>query len=127
MERSKWRYAFAVAVFAASLIPASVLAESVVDAGVQPAKVVEPLIPAFGPLVDDQGLEDQRGKQDDAVFNDMRSKASVYQNSTNNVSTGDNSINGTALSNANGMPIVVQNSGNNVVIQNSTILNLQLK
>lgn len=127
MERSNWRYAFAVAVFAASLIPASALAESVVDAGVQPAKAVEPLVPAFGPLVDDQALEDQRGKQDDAVFNDMRSKASVYQNSTNNVSTGDNSINGTALSNANGMPIVVQNSGNNVVIQNSTILNLQLK
>jgi hypothetical protein len=127
MGRSNWRCALATAVLAASLIPAAAMAESAADGSVQPAKEVEPLVPAFGPVLDDQGLEDQRGKQDDAVFNDMRSKASVYQNSTNNVSTGDNSINGTALSNANGMPIVVQNSGNNVVIQNSTILNLQLK
>jgi hypothetical protein len=127
MERSKWRYACAVAVFAASLIPAAAMAESAGDASIRPLKEVEPVVPAFGRSVGDEALEDQRGKQDDAVFNDMKSKASVYQNSTNNVSTGDNSINGAAFTNTNGMPIVVQNSGNNVVIQNSTILNLQLK
>jgi hypothetical protein len=127
MKRSDWRYAVGVALLAAGLAPAGVLAESGGEDGSATAKAVEPRIPGFGAAVDERALEDQRGGQDDAYFNDMRSKAQVYQTSTSNVSTGDNTINGGAFANANGLPIVVQNSGNNVVIQNSTILNLQLK
>ena len=127
MERSDWRCALAVALIAASLIPAGALADSPADASERPEKVVSPQLPMLGRVADEQALDVQRGGQDDAYFNDMRSKAQVYQTSTSNVSTGDNTINGGAFTNANGLPIVVQNSGNNVVIQNSTILNLQLK
>jgi hypothetical protein len=127
MKRSDWRYALRVALIAALLAPAGALAESGGDEGARAAKAVEPRIPGFGAAVDESALEGQRGGQDDAYFNDMRSRAQVYQTSTSNVSTGDNTINGGAFANANGLPIVVQNSGNNVVIQNSTILNLQLK
>ena len=127
MERSDWRCALAVTLIAASLIPAGALADSPADASERPAKEVSPQLPALGPVADEQVLESQRGGQDDAYFNDMRSKAQVYNTSTTNVSTGDNTINGAAFTGTNGLPIVVQNSGNNVVIQNSTILNLQLK
>jgi hypothetical protein len=128
MGRSNWRYALAIAVIAASLAPVTASAESSDDeTDVRPVKVVEPRLPGFGAAVEDQALEVQRGGQDDAYFNDLRTKAQVYQTSTSNVSTGDNTINGGAFTNSNGMPVVVQNSGNNVVIQNATILNLQVK
>ena len=38
-----------------------------------------------------------------------------------------NSIDGGALANASGVPIVIQNSGANVLIQNATIINLQMR
>ena len=44
-----------------------------------------------------------------------------------NVTTGANFITDGAFSNAGGVPMVVQNTGNNVLIQNSTILNIQVK
>ena len=39
----------------------------------------------------------------------------------NNI-TGDNSVDGGAFAGAHGVPIVIQNSGNGVLIQNATIL-----
>jgi hypothetical protein len=83
--------------------------------------------PPLGRAVDEHQLASQRGGQDDAYINDMRSRASITNTSTTNVATGNNTITDGSFVNAPGMPIVVQNSGNNVVIQNSTILNLQLK
>lgn len=44
-----------------------------------------------------------------------------------NVATGNNSIAGGAFSNAFGLPIVIQNSGANVLIQNSTIVNVEFR
>jgi len=40
--------------------------------------------------------------------------------------TGTNIISADALSNASGIPTVIQNSGNNVIIQNATIVNLRM-
>ena len=40
--------------------------------------------------------------------------------------SGGNMISGTAFSNAAGLPTVIQNSGNNVLIQNSTIVNVRM-
>ena len=39
---------------------------------------------------------------------------------------GDNLINGDAFNNANGFLSTVQNTGNNVLIQNSTIINVSV-
>ena len=51
----------------------------------------------------------------------------VSNTSTENVSTGMNWIGGGAFGNAAGLPMVIQNSGNSVLIQNATVVNVQLQ
>lgn len=80
---------------------------------------------AFGNVLSDGELAAQRGG--DVHINQNNASATVEDNVANNVTTGNNTVSGNAFSNVNGVPMVVQNSGNNVVIQNSTILNLQLQ
>lgn len=80
----------------------------------------------FGaPLATDQ-LAALRGGTD-TVSNEAGLSGLVSGNSATHVSTGANIIDGAAFANASGIPIVIQNSGANVLIQNSTIVNLQLK
>lgn len=61
------------------------------------------------------------------ILNDMKLNGVVADNQASNLVTGNNTISEGAFSNAAGMPLVVQNSGNNVLIQNATIVNVQLK
>jgi hypothetical protein len=61
------------------------------------------------------------------VFNDAQLKGVVSNNVASNLTTGMNVISEGAFSGSSGLPLVVQNSGNNVLIQNSTIVNVQLK
>ena len=63
----------------------------------------------------------------DRVFNDNQLKGVVSDNHASNLTTGMNTISDGAFSGSAGMPTVIQNSGNNVLIQNSTIVNVQLK
>ncbi len=51
----------------------------------------------------------------------------VSDTSTENVSTGMNWIGGGSFGNAAGLPIVIQNSGNSVLIQNATVVNVQMQ
>ena len=51
----------------------------------------------------------------------------VDRNSATNVVSGDNSIDGGAFTGMTGFPMVIQNSGSNVLIQNSTIITLEVK
>ena len=67
----------------------------------------------------------RRGGTD--VFNDMQLKGVVADNRAINVSTGNNSITDGAFAASAGVPMVVQNSGNNVLIQNATIISVQVK
>lgn len=67
----------------------------------------------------------KRGGTD--VVNDARLRGVVTGNSATDLVTGSNFISDGAFTGASGLPIVIQNSGNNVLIQNSTIVNLQLK
>ncbi|NLD67816.1 MAG: hypothetical protein GX644_03275 [Limnobacter sp.] len=76
-------------------------------------------------MLSDGELAAQRGG--DVHINQNNATATVEDNVAQNVTTGNNTVSGNAFSNVNGVPMVVQNSGNNVVIQNSTILNLQLQ
>ncbi len=48
-------------------------------------------------------------------------------NSASNVLTGSNSIAAGSFANMSGLPLVVQNSGANVLIQNAVIINLQMQ
>lgn len=61
------------------------------------------------------------------TLNDIRLDGVVADNHAVNLATGSNTISDGAFANAAGLPLVVQNSGNNVLIQNATIVNLQLK
>lgn len=77
------------------------------------------------PVAQDQ-LDQLRGGTD-TVSNNANLNGVVTGNTAININTGSNIIDGGAFANSAGVPIVVQNSGSNVLIQNSTIINLQLK
>ena len=99
-----------------------------------PKAVVQPARPAQAPAkaslmgmapLSLQVLALRRGAAD--VFSDMQLKGVVSDNRAINVSTGNNLITEGSFAGAAGLPMVVQNTGNNVLIQNATILNIQLK
>ncbi len=75
--------------------------------------------------LDDRTLAVKRGGA--AALNDMKLKAVVADNSANQVVTGSNVISDGALAGAAGLPMVIQNTGNNVLIQNATIVNVHLQ
>ena len=82
-------------------------------------------IPGLGKPLSGANLENQRGGHDTQVINDMKVTGTVTDNTATRNVTGANNISN-AFSGASGLPIVVQNSGNNVLIQNATIVNLQM-
>lgn len=51
----------------------------------------------------------------------------VTGNQAVNVSSGQNQISGGAFSGMSGLPVVIQNSGSNVLIQSSTVVNVHLR
>jgi hypothetical protein len=63
----------------------------------------------------------------EVVNNDQKLNGVVSQNTAENLTSGANTISNGAFANASGIPIVIQNSGANVLIQNATVINLQIK
>jgi hypothetical protein len=57
----------------------------------------------------------------------MQLTGTVTNNAATNVVTGSNYITDGAFTNSAGFPTVIQNSGSNVLIQNATIVNLQMQ
>lgn len=81
----------------------------------------------FGaPAIGSERLDGLRGGSE-AVSNNIQLNGVVGANSAVNVTTGANTIADGAFANAAGLPMVIQNSGANVLIQNATVINLQLK
>ncbi len=70
-------------------------------------------------------LAGQRGGST-RVHNDMTLAGTTADNTASQVSTGHNAISAGAFANMSGMPVVIQNSGANVLIQSAVILNLQM-
>lgn len=70
-------------------------------------------------------LEKARGG-DAAMASEANLGGIVSNNSAINVVTGSNLID-SSFNNASGLPMVIQNSGANVLIQNATVINLQLR
>lgn len=79
----------------------------------------------FDAALSDDMLADQRGKAQ--VNNTNNLDAALYENSATDVVTGSNTVSDGSLTNNAGLATVIQNSGNNVLIQNAVILNLQLR
>ncbi|MBC7452339.1 MAG: hypothetical protein H7335_01265 [Massilia sp.] len=99
-----------------------------------PALALAPAPPSaprqFGAASDDALLGDARGGSDLASIDttlDTTLSGAVSGNSAINVQTGSNVIQGGSFANMSGIPIIVQNTGANVLIQNATVINLQLK
>lgn len=105
------------------LLPATVAAQTspTPDA---PVSVVRNVAFVAQP-VDSDTLASTRGGAE-VVNNDMNLHGVTAGNSARNVTTGDNTISAGSFANMNGLPTVIQNSGANVLIQNATILNLQM-
>ena len=81
----------------------------------------------FDQPVDQATLDSQRGgSQLVLVHNDMTLTGSTAGNMAEQVNTGSNAISAGAFANMSGIPVVIQNSGANVLIQNAVILNLQM-
>ncbi|MGB9989494.1 hypothetical protein [Pseudoduganella rhizocola] len=102
--------------------PATVLPVAALLQGMLPAR----LAAAPAGALPEQQLEAQRGGTD-RPWSDMKLGGTVSGNSATNVVTGANLISDGAFANANGLPMVIQNSGANVLIQNATIVNIQMK
>jgi len=63
----------------------------------------------------------------EVVVSDMRLHGTVADNSVNGALTGSNIVSEGAFASAAGIPTAIQNSGNAVLIQNATIVNIQFK
>lgn len=77
--------------------------------------------------INGEALATYRGGAEVSVVNDNRLNGVVGGNQAYNLSTGSNLISEGSFAGSSGFSTVIQNSGNNVLIQNSTIVNMQLK
>lgn len=84
------------------------------------------IVQGLGAPVSAQALSNHRGGH---IFQlgeaDLSARMSDNQASHN--ITGSNLVTSQAFSGSSGIPTVIQNSGNNVIIQNATVLNLQMQ
>lgn len=73
-------------------------------------------------------LDDERGREGVDMFtlNNMNIRATLSGNQANQNMSGYNSIDGGSFGQASGITSVIQNSGNNVVIQNATNVNVTI-
>lgn len=101
-------------------------AKHVIAQDVPVAQKGAPVFDGTAAALDPDQLALYRGGSD-TVNNDMQLSGIVGNNSAIDVVTGSNSIGGASFSNASGLPMVIQNSGANVLIQNATIINVQVK
>jgi hypothetical protein len=80
----------------------------------------------FGAAAEAARLDHTRGG-DGGIASDTRLSGTVTGNTATHVATGSNIIQSGSFANASGVPIVIQNTGANVLIQNATVINLQIK
>lgn len=79
----------------------------------------------FATPVDPAVLDTLRGGSQ-LVRNDITLTGTTADNTARNVTTGTNAISAGAFANMSGLPVVIQNSGANVLIQSAVILHLQM-
>ena len=77
-----------------------------------------------GELLSESELSKQSGQGGVMLTNAQLSNNVININSSGNLINGNNVLSDNALNNVNGITSVIQNSGNNVIIQNSMIVNV---
>lgn len=76
----------------------------------------------------EQDLDQQRAKGAGGVqLSNLGMHADLNNNLIDNSNTGGNAIDGSSFSSFTGFATVIQNSGNDVVIQNATIVNVTIE
>ena len=127
ITRFRWLI-FGAICASAAYWPLQVAADDAVEAAVEAAPAASAVVEMFGSAaVVSESLDDYRGGTDLVVLNDIKSDGMVRDNQASNLTTGNNWITEGSFTGAAGFPTVVQNSGNNVLIQNATIINLQVQ
>jgi hypothetical protein len=79
----------------------------------------------WGRNVDSKALARSSGGNE--VSETITLNGTVANNTVDHVLTGSNAIGNGAFNGAAGVPMVIQNTGNGVLIQNATILNVQFQ
>lgn len=80
----------------------------------------------LGAPVSESALSQYRGARD-ITFNLQNTEGQLYNNNATHTFSGANQVSDQAFSGSNGFSTVIQNSGNNVLIQNSTIVNVKMQ
>ena len=81
---------------------------------------------SWGEAVTSERLGRTSGK-DDTMHTEAVLGGTVGNNTAVNTVSGNNVIDSGSFANAQGLPMVIQNSGSNVLIQNATVINLRLQ
>lgn len=89
-------------------------------------KVAQRGAAVLGTAVSTAKLSGETGKGDSVSY-EARLNGVVSGNSATNVATGANTIDTGSFANMTGLPVVIQNTGANVLIQSSTIVNVQFR
>ncbi|GLQ96320.1 hypothetical protein [Dyella mobilis] len=94
--------------------------------GANPASSSGALVDGFGQAVSTSALQSYSGGSS-LVQSNQNLTGNVSSDSASQVTTGNNAIAGGSFEGASGLPSVIQNTGNNVLIQNGVIVNVQMK
>lgn len=108
------------------LLVAMIMGAAPVLASAGPPKAEAPQASSLGAPVSELALSQYRGARD-ITFNLQNTEGQLYNNQATNTVSGGNQISDQAFSGMNGFSTVIQNSGNNVLIQNSTIVNVKMQ
>lgn len=109
----------------AAALPAVAFAQTAPPPANAPGLTADRQAGVFDQPVAAERLQDARGGSQ-TVQNDMTLSGAATGNTAINLSTGANTIGAGAFSGMSGLPVVIQNSGANVLIQNATIVHLEL-
>lgn len=99
-------------------------AEPGVDSGGDPG-LTDQGASFLGSAIADEQLDQLRGQR--TVFNSNDVDGQLYNNEATSNVTGGNFVTDGSFAGMSGFSTVIQNSGNNVLIQNATVLNLQFQ
>jgi hypothetical protein len=85
--------------------------------------------PSFGAATPVDQLKNMTGGTDTQVNNitTQETTGTVDNNTNFSIGNGANSVSGGAFGNAAGINTTIQNSGNNVLLQNSTIVTIKMQ
>jgi len=133
MKKSKTALIAVLALFLSLAISQNSQADEIDMVSAGPADLLNE--PGLGQAVSHENLSELTGRQEMDIDNlgmqivNSEQRAEVNNNSIINatIANGANSIGDNAFSNASGFLTVIQNSGNQVLIQNDLIMNLTVK